>query len=106
MGYSVLEKPATQSQGQYDGKQGTDDSIREWGVVSDAPTTSDYVRAFAASIARLGDPHPFNPAKICMDVDVSHHEGSTIAFDVRAIYRVPIFQGGKPQNPLQQAAKV
>lgn len=110
MGFSVLEKPATASQAQYDGKQGQDESRREWGVVSDSPSTADQVQAFAASIARLGDRHPFNPAKVCEQVDIQHVSGasgnSPIAFDVVATYRVPIFAGGKSKDPLQQVAKV
>lgn len=106
MGFSVLEKPATRSEGQYDGKQGTDDSIREWGIVSDTPATADQVRTFAAGLARFGDVHPFNPAKVCVGVECEHHDGSTIAFDYRATYRVPVGAGGKPKNPIDQPAKV
>ncbi len=105
MGFSVLEKPATTCEAQYDGKQGQDDSVREWGVVADsAPVTADQARSFAASIARIGDIHPFNPAKICVDVSVK--QTSAIIFDVTATYRVPIFQGGKSKSPLEQAAKI
>jgi hypothetical protein len=104
MAYDVREIPTSESGVAYDGKQGTDDSLRRFTVTPDdvLNDNAERIKAFAP-IPGLGSRHPNNANKVVNDIRI--RQISPTIYEADISYAMPLGAGGKNQQPWEQAAK-